>query len=110
MGKPKVLLVDDEPLVLDSLREIVVHADKYQVTIAENGKKALDRATSEEFSVIITDLMLEDITGIELLKSVKAQAPETQVIMVSGKGTIDYAVDAMKMGALTDLRSSMPVM
>src|SRR5574341_2540614 len=99
MGKPKVLLVDDEPLVLDSLREIVVHADKYQVTIAENGKKALDRATSEEFSVIITDLMLEDITGIELLKSVKAQAPETQVIMVSGKGTIDYAVDAMKMGA-----------
>jgi DNA-binding NtrC family response regulator len=99
MGKPKVLLVDDEPLVLDSLREIVVHADKYQVTVAENGKKALDRATGEEFSVIITDLMLEDINGIELLKSVKARAPETQVIMVSGKGTIDYAVDAMKMGA-----------
>jgi DNA-binding NtrC family response regulator len=93
------LLVDDEPFVLESLREIVEKEGKYEIAVAENGKKALESATREVYSVVITDLMLRDITGIDLLKSIKAQTPETQVIMVSGKGTIDYAVEAMKMGA-----------
>ncbi len=97
--KPKVLLVDDESLVLDSLREIVSRDGKYHVNIAENGKIGLELIRGEDHAVIITDLMLKDINGIELLKSVKAQSPETQVIMVSGKGTIDFAVEAMKVGA-----------
>ena len=97
--KPKVLLVDDEPLVLDSLRAIVSRDEKYHVSIAENGRMALEIAGNENFSVIITDLMLTDITGNELLKSVKENMPETQVIMVSGKGTIDLAVESMKSGA-----------
>ncbi|HAS54217.1 MAG TPA: hypothetical protein DCS42_08895, partial [Nitrospiraceae bacterium] len=53
----------------------------------------------ETFAVVVTDLMLTDISGNELLKSIKQSTPETQVIMVSGKGTIDLAVEAMKMGA-----------
>jgi two-component system NtrC family response regulator len=93
------LLVDDEPYVLESLREIVEKEGRYEIAVAENGKKALESATREVYSVVITDLMLRDITGIDLLKSIKAHTPETQVIMVSGKGTIDYAVEAMKMGA-----------
>jgi DNA-binding NtrC family response regulator len=97
--KIKVLLVDDEPLVLDSLREIVVRDGKYEVSLAENGRMAMEMANSENFAVIITDLMLMDITGNELLKAVKQNTPETQVIMVSGKGTIDLAVEAMKMGS-----------
>lgn len=97
--KPKVLLVDDEPLVLDSLREIVVRDGKYQVSLAENGRMAMELAATENFAVIITDLMLRDTTGNELLKAVKENTPETQVIMVSGKGTIDLAVEAMKMGS-----------
>ena len=96
---PKVLLVDDEPLVLDSLREIVERDGKYQGSLAENGRVAMEKAIADDFAVIITDLMLTDITGNELLKSVKENAPETQVIMVSGKGTIDMAVEAMKMGS-----------
>ena len=97
--KPRVLLVDDEPLVLDSLKEIVSHEGKYEIDLAENGTIALRKIMLEDFGVIITDLMLRDISGIELLKSVKAQKPETQVIMVSGRGTIDFAVESMKMGA-----------
>lgn len=97
--KAKVLLVDDEPMVLDSLREILSREDKYQIDLAESGAIALDKALQDGYSVIITDLMLEDITGIELLKSLKTETPETQVIVVSGKGTIDFAVEAMKMGA-----------
>jgi DNA-binding NtrC family response regulator len=99
MGKqPTILLVDDEPLVLDSLRELVAREEKYHVTTAENGKNALEMTTREDYAVVITDLMLKDITGIELLKTIKSQTPETQVIMVSGKGSIDFAVEAMKMG------------
>ncbi len=100
MGKqPTILLVDDEPLVLDSLRELVAHEEKYHVSTAESGKIALEMTAREDYSVVITDLMLKDITGIELLKTIKSQTPETQVIMVSGKGSIDFAVEAMKMGA-----------
>jgi len=99
MTKPQVLLVDDEPVVLDSLREIVNREGKYQIDVAENGTIALTKALQERYSVIITDLILKDITGIDLLKSLKARTPETQIIMVSGKGTIDFAVEAMKMGA-----------
>jgi two-component system NtrC family response regulator len=98
-SKSKVLLVDDEPLVLDSLNEIVRREGKYQVDLAENGRDGLQKIALEDYAVIITDLMLKDITGIDLLISVKAQTPETQVVMVSGKGTIDYAVEAMKAGA-----------
>jgi DNA-binding NtrC family response regulator len=93
------MLVDDEPLVLDSLRQLINRDDSYAVVLAENGKAALETASHDHFSVVITDLMLKDINGIELLKSIKALAPETQVIMVSGKGTIDFAVEAMKIGA-----------
>jgi len=98
-SKPRVLLVDDEPLVLDSLSEIVRREDKYHTDLAENGEIALSKIQQGSYAVIITDLMLKDITGIDLLKTVKSQTPETQVIMVSGKGTIDFAVEAMKMGA-----------
>jgi DNA-binding NtrC family response regulator len=98
-SKPKVLLVDDEPHILDSLNEIVRRDGKFDVELAESGSAGLKKIEQENFAVIITDLMLKDITGIDLLKSVKAQTPETQVIMVSGKGTIDFAVEAMKMGA-----------
>jgi DNA-binding NtrC family response regulator len=97
--KSRVLLVDDEPLALDSLREIVSQEGKYQVDVAENGTVALKKSLEDRYSVIITDLVLKDITGIDLLKSLRETTPETQIIMVSGKGTIDFAVEAMKMGA-----------
>jgi DNA-binding NtrC family response regulator len=97
--RPKVLLVDDEPIVLELLREMVSREDKYQIDLADNGSSALDKIRDEEYSVIITDLMLKDTTGIDILKSIKERTPETQVIMVSGRGTIDFAVEAMKVGA-----------
>src|SRR5512135_1574414 len=97
--KPQVLLVDDEPMVLDALRELVNREGKFDIDVAENGAIALAKALQEEYSVIITDLMLKDITGIDLLKSLKASTPDTQIIMISGKGTIDFAVEAMKVGA-----------
>lgn len=99
MNKPKVLLVDDEPLVLESLRDVIGMEGKFEATVAESGKAGLELARTEEFPVIVTDLMLKDISGIELLKAIKEHAPETQVIMMSGKGTIDMAVESMKMGA-----------
>lgn len=97
--KNKVLLVDDEPMVLGPLREVVSQSTSHEIVLAESGKEALSLLEEHEFGVIITDLMLNDINGIDLLKSVKSMTPETQIIMLSGKGTIDYAVEAMKFGA-----------
>ena len=94
-----VMLVDDEPLVLNTLQEIVGQEGKYQISSAANGAEALHLASLKNYAVVISDLMLKDCTGIELLKAIKNNTPETQVIMLSGKGTIDFAVEAMKIGA-----------
>lgn len=107
-SKPRVLLIDDEPQVLESLHEIVDREKKYQIVLAESGTAGLEKVDNEDYAMIITDLMLRDITGIDILKSVKARTPETQVIMVSGKGTIDLAVEAMKMGAFDFLTKPYP--
>lgn len=97
--KANILLVDDEPFVLDSLRDIIDQEASYEIAVAENGNLALEMTRKENYAVVITDLMLKDISGIDLLKTIKTYTPETQVIMVSGKGTIDFAVEAMKIGA-----------
>lgn len=98
-ARTRVLLVDDEPTVLELLREIVGGEEKYLIDLAESGSTALKKTLEEEYSVIITDLMLKDATGIDLIKAIKERTPETQVVMVSGRGTIDFAVEAMKAGA-----------
>lgn len=98
-SKAKILIVDDEPVVLESLQAVVKQDDRYQVSVAESGKAGIEMTKNEEYPVVITDLMLKDINGIDLLKAIKEKAPETQVIMMSGKGTIDLAVESMKVGA-----------
>jgi DNA-binding NtrC family response regulator len=99
MPKIRVLIADDEPLVLDLLREVVSRESCYTVDLAESGEAALKLIENDDYGVIITDLMLHGMSGMDLLKEIKSRSRETQVIMVSGKGTIDLAVEAMKMGA-----------
>ena len=93
-----VLLVDDE----DSLRRVVEYTlseDGYRVITAADGSAGLREFQSTSVDLVLTDIRMPDIDGLELLKRLKAMQPDLPVILLTAHGTIDSAVEAMKLGA-----------
>lgn len=97
--KAKILAVDDEEIVLDSFRKILVLAG-YSVDTVETGPEALTMAKNNDYDFVFTDLKMPEMDGIEVTKAVKHLQPEVDVIMITGYGTIESAVDVMKHGAM----------
>src|SRR3954465_5129239 len=93
-----LLLVDDEPANLDSLERIFAR-EGYRTLRAENAASALDLLRSEPVDVVLTDLMMPGMSGQELLRGVRAVAPEAEVVLMTAYGTVEAAVAAMKDGA-----------
>lgn len=96
-SQQRILLIDDESFILDSLKGIL--SRQFEVTTAEKGTEAINIFTSSPFPLVISDLMLPDISGLDVLTKVKSISPDSQTIMMSGQGTIDVAVESMKRGA-----------
>lgn len=96
--KPAILITDDEKSIRGALKEILEFED-YSTLEAENGEQALDIVKSEAVDLVILDIKMKGMDGIEVLEQIKALKPELQVIMISGHGTIKIAVEATKMGA-----------
>ena len=94
----KLLLVDDEPLIRESLYEIL-RMEGYVVQTTETGEKALDLIDRSHFDVVVTDFKLPRMSGLDLLKELKKRHPKTETIVITGYGSIESAVEAMKMGA-----------
>ena len=94
----KILIVDDESEMRVAL-ETTLKREKFQLTCAEDGKQALDKMDDDEFDLILTDVRMPKVNGLELLRAVKERSPKTQVVMMTAYGTIDNAVEAMKEGA-----------
>ena len=94
----QVLVVDDEEIARTNL-EYILRKEGYQVAGAANGMEALEQVKVREFDVVLTDLKMEKMDGLQLLESVKEIAPRTEVIMVTGYATVSTAVDALKKGA-----------
>jgi CheY-like chemotaxis protein len=94
----KILIVDDESEMRVAL-ETTLKREKYQLTCAEDGKQALDKIEDDDFDLILTDVRMPKLNGLELLRAVKEKSPKTQVVMMTAYGTIDNAVEAMKEGA-----------
>ncbi len=93
-----VLIVDDEknyPLILGK----VLEEEGFETFTANNGHEALDKLESAEIDLVLTDMKMPLMNGIELLESIKAKNPELPVIMMTAHGTVDKAVDAMQKGA-----------
>lgn len=96
--RAKILLVEDEDLSRDSLIRLLKMTG-FNVRGAANGKLALSFLSHEQFDIIITDLFLPDINGIDILKQVKELSPFTEVILITGHASAETAVKAMKEGA-----------
>ena len=95
---PKMLIIDDEPLMRITLQDSLV-GEGYEVVAAETGRKGVDLLRKNQWDIIITDLKLPDLEGIEILKEAKSLNPSTEVILITAYGSIDSAVSAMKEGA-----------
>ncbi len=96
--KKRILVVDDEPRISNSL-EMILSERNYDVTKASSGKEAIDLINRDEFDLVIADLILPGMTGLELLKNVKKSHPQLPVFIVTTFATINAAVLAMKEGA-----------
>lgn len=94
-----ILIADDEPNIRRVL-DAVLTKEGYTVIAAENGKKAIDAvSTNTDIDVLITDLIMPDINGVELLETARQINPTVSVVMITAHGTIKSAVDAMRLGA-----------
>jgi len=94
----KILVVDDERSIRNTLKDIL-EFEKHQVTLAENGKEGLELAENNFFDLIFSDIRMPEMDGVELLTALKEKEIEAPVVMISGHGTIDTAVDCIKKGA-----------
>jgi DNA-binding NtrC family response regulator len=94
----QILVIEDETANREAIALLLANAG-YQVTTAETGEEALEILAKTPFEVILTDLFLPGVSGIDILKKVKEEAPFTSVILITGKGSAETAVEAMKEGA-----------
>src|SRR5689334_20853592 len=97
-GTPTVLVVDDEPAIVDSLQKIL-ERESLRVLTAGSGGEALDIIRRESIWVLLTDLMMPGMSGMDLLRASKSVAPETETVLMTAYGTVENAVEAMKQGA-----------
>ncbi|MFZ5450963.1 MAG: endopeptidase La [Thermodesulfobacteriota bacterium] len=94
----RVLVVDDEEIARTNL-EYILRKEGHQVNGAANGAAALEMIKAQEYDLILTDLKMEKMDGLQLLESAKQLAPHSEIIMVTGYATVSTAVDALKKGA-----------
>ena len=95
---PVILVTDDEKSIRNTLREIL-EFEGYQVEEAENGRQAIEKVKSEPIDLMILDIKMKGMDGIEVLEKSKEIKTELPIIMISGHGTIKIAVEATKIGA-----------
>jgi len=94
----RILIVDDEQIIRRSIN-LIFKKMPYLIDAVESGSEALELLNKQKFDLILLDINLNDINGIEILKKVKQQFPEIIVIMITGFATVESAIEAMKAGA-----------
>jgi DNA-binding NtrC family response regulator len=96
--KRKILIVDDEITVCKSIRQALLHPD-YEIDMALSGEEALQKDEEKRYEVIIADLMMPGLSGLDLLKGLRAKNTQAKVVMVTGYPTMKTTVQAMQIGA-----------
>lgn len=96
--EPLILITDDEKSIRNSLREIL-EFEEYRIAEAENGTQAIKVVQNEPVELVVLDIKMKGMDGLDVLKEIKKIKPELPVVMISGHGTIQIAVEATKHGA-----------
>lgn len=96
----EILIIDDEEEMLTSLKKILSFKPEYNLTLLNDSNEALQTVQSKKFDLIITDLKMKGVTGLDILRAAKNKFRDSKVIMISGYGTIEASVQAIKDGAI----------
>jgi DNA-binding NtrC family response regulator len=96
--KKQILIADDEDIVIQSCLRIL-SKDTFQIDVARNGLEAIEKIVENSYDMLILDIMMPKMTGMEVLQRVKETYPDIDVIMITGLNQIETAVEAMKLGA-----------
>lgn len=98
MKGKRALVIDDEQIVLDSVRTILTD-DDFDVDTAISSRKGLELAIAGEYDIVLTDIRMPEIGGMRVLRDIKRAQPSLPVVMITGYGTVQSAVQSMKLGA-----------
>lgn len=96
--KPRILIVDDEEIARNNLEHILKKED-YTIITAASGSEAIEKLNTSDFDVVLTDLRMEKVNGIDVLEKTKGKYPDAQVIMITAYAAVDSAIEAIKRGA-----------
>ena len=94
----KILVIDDERSIRNTLKDILEY-EQYQVDLAEDGNKGIELIRKNEYDIVLCDIKMPGIDGIEVLEKIQILSPDAPVVMISGHGNIDTAVESIKKGA-----------
>ncbi len=94
----RILVIDDERSIRNTLKEILEY-EKFEVDVAEDGFEGLEKIENSHFDVVLCDIKMPKMDGIEVLGKIQEKDPDATVVMISGHGSIDTAVEAIKKGA-----------
>ena len=106
--KIRVIVVDDEEAHAHAVAESLQRTG-YDCTVACTGAEGIERIENEEFDIVITDLVMGEVDGMEILKTTRRELPEAEVVVITGHGTIQTAVTAMQQGATTYLTKPLDI-
>jgi two-component system, sensor histidine kinase and response regulator len=95
----RILIVDDEKAIRDFLYEALTRLGGFSVELAENGEEALKKIEKENFDLVLTDMKMPKMDGLQLIAEIAKFKPETLMVLLTGHGSIDSALEAMKRGA-----------
>ena len=98
MNKLRILVLDDEPIVGKRLKPALIKSG-YDVTVVATGAEALRLIDEVAYDIIVADIRMEGVDGLEVLRHARAHSPRTRIIMITGFATVDLAREALTMGA-----------
>ncbi|ELY2017883.1 response regulator, partial [Flavobacterium psychrophilum] len=97
---PKILIIEDEPAIRRVLTKILSEeSDTYIVSQAEDGLQGLEKIKNEDYDLVLCDIKMPKMDGVEVLEAAKKIKPEIQMVMISGHADLETAVNTMRLGA-----------
>lgn len=98
MNKERILVIDDEDFILQLAKDILERSN-YDVHVMSNGYEGLRLIDTEKFDLLLTDIRMPDISGLDLIRNVRNRNNEIPIIVITGHGTLDIAINAIRLGA-----------